>query len=109
MLTATALGLSVLGTGACATSAAYTSRVQASHPAAGQMVEVAGHDVHVLTRGEAGPPVLMIHGASANAREFSWTLAPRLEDSHRVFMADRPGHGYSERPDPAADLSVQAA
>lgn len=87
---------------------AYTARVQAAHPPVGRMVEVNGHDVHVLTSGADGPPVLMIHGASANAREFSWTLAPRLENGHRIFMADRPGHGYSARPRMAEDLAVQA-
>ena len=109
MLTATALGLCALGTGACVTSAAYKTRVETAHPPIGQMVPVEESAVHVIRKGEAGPPVLMIHGASANAREFTWTLAPQLSDSHRVLMADRPGHGYSARPDNAQDLGVQAA
>ena len=108
MLTAAALGFSALGTGACVTSATYTARVEDNHPAIGQLVEVKGHDVHVISRGEAGPPVLMIHGASANAREFSWTLAPRLEGRHRILMADRPGHGYSQRPPHSDQLGIQA-
>ena len=109
MLTAAALGISVLGAGACVTSASYTSKVETSHPAIGQMTPVNGHAVHVIAQGDEGPPVLMIHGASANAREFSWTLSPRLEGDHRVFMADRPGHGYSQRPPNADTLAVQAA
>lgn len=108
MLTVIAASVSALGLGACVTSIAYTSKVEKALPAEGDLVPVAGHDVHVLRRGEAGPPVLMIHGASANAREFSWTLAPRLEDSMRLMMADRPGHGYSRRFDGAESLAMQA-
>ena len=67
-----------------------------------------GRDVHVLKQGAAGPVVLMIHGASANAREFTWTLAPRLDAEMRILMADRPGHGYSERFDGAEQLGLQA-
>lgn len=94
--------------GACVHSAAYVERIEAAHPASGQIVEVAGHKVHVLTSGETGPPVLAIHGASANAREFAWSLAPRLAGGHRVLMPDRPGHGHSARPDDAASLGIQA-
>lgn len=79
------------------------------HPASGQMVDVGGYGVHVIAAGRSGPPVLMIHGASANAREFTWTLAPRLEQDFRVLMADRPGHGHSQRPPHAESLAVQAA
>ena len=93
---------------ACVSSAIYTSKVQDKYPASGELVDVNGSDVHVLTSGEAGPVVLMIHGASANAREFEWTLAPRLSDTHRVLMVDRPGHGYTERPSDAETLKVQA-
>lgn len=95
---------------ACVTSAKYNSDMQKSHPAIGQKVPVNGYDVHVITAGEvSAPPVLMIHGASANAREYTYTLAPRLESDHFVMMADRPGHGYSARPNNGAELGVQAA
>ncbi|MEM9053844.1 MAG: alpha/beta hydrolase, partial [Pseudomonadota bacterium] len=94
---------------ACVHSIVYTNRVEAKYPPAGQLVDVGGSEVHVMTAGDAGPPVLMIHGASANAYEYSYTLAPRLSQEHRVLMADRPGHGYSERPDDSETLAVQAA
>lgn len=97
------------GLGACVNSAFYASRINKQHPASGALVEVNGADVHVLQQGDAGPVVVMIHGASANAREFDWSLAPRLADTHRILMVDRPGHGHSERPDEAATLAVQAA
>jgi pimeloyl-ACP methyl ester carboxylesterase len=108
MLTVMLVTVSALGLGACVTSLNYTSRVERAYPAAGTRLDVDGHDVHVLRQGETGPVVLMIHGASANAREFSWTLAPRLSGEMRVLMADRPGHGYSERFDGAQQLGAQA-
>lgn len=100
--------LALAGLGAFANSARYAAGVNKDHPPAGKLVEVNGADVHVLEQGETGPVVLMVHGASANAREFSWTLAPRLASTHRVFMVDRPGHGHSQRPRAAETLKVQA-
>ncbi|MEM5515598.1 alpha/beta hydrolase [Henriciella sp. AS95] len=94
--------------GACVHSAVYTRNAEERWPASGTMVEVHGEDVHVIRAGETGPAVLMIHGASANAREFTETLAPRLSSDHRILMADRPGHGYSERPEGSESLLVQA-
>lgn len=109
MMTVSLVALSSLGLGACVSSMAYTSKVEAAYPAEGQMLDVNGHGVHVVTRGpENAPFVLMIHGASANAREFTSTLAPRVETDMRVLMADRPGHGYSERFDGADTLAAQA-
>lgn len=95
---------------ACVHSAIYTSRAQKAHPPGGQLVPVNNKPVHIIEAGKAdGPIVLMIHGASANAQEFTHTLAPRLSDTHRVLMADRPGHGYSGRPAKSDTLAVQAA
>lgn len=108
MLTVLAATVSALGLGACVTSMAYTSRVEQTYPASGTLVPVAGHDVHVIRQGSAGPAVLMIHGASANAREFTWTLAPRLDSEMRILMADRPGHGHSDRFEGAEELGAQA-
>ncbi|ABI77493.1 hydrolase, alpha/beta fold family [Hyphomonas neptunium ATCC 15444] len=109
MITVSLVALSGLGLGACVSSMAYTSKVEAAYPAEGRQIDVGGHDVHVLERGPGtAPVVLMIHGASANAREFTGTLAPRLETDMRVLMADRPGHGYSERFDGAETLAAQA-
>ena len=101
--------LALGGVSACVHSAVYTNNVEEKHPPIGEFVEVNGVPVHVIRAGSDGPPVLMIHGASANAREFTFTLAPRLEQNFRVLMADRPGHGYSGRPKAAETLAVQAA
>ena len=109
MLTVSLVALSGLGLSACVSSVVYTSKIEAAYPAEGEMIDVGGNGVHVIKRGDAAaPPVLLIHGASANAREFTWTLSPRLEDSLHVLMADRPGHGWSERFDGAEQLAAQA-
>lgn len=95
--------------GSCIHSAIYTARVETAHPAEGQRVLVNGSAVHVQTDGSSGPAVLMIHGASANSNEFDWSLSPLLANDHRVFMADRPGHGHSDRHAGSDELEVQAA
>jgi pimeloyl-ACP methyl ester carboxylesterase len=108
MLTILLAGAAMLALGACVTGMAYTARVERTYPPAGEMIDVGGHGVHVIREGAAGPPVLMIHGASANAHEFTWSIAPRLSSDMQVFMADRPGHGYSERFNGAEQLGAQA-
>ena len=104
--------LILLGSGlvsACVHSTIYTNNAEKRWPPIGETVAVNGVDVHVIEAGETGPAVLMIHGASANAREFTHSLAPLLSSDHRVLMADRPGHGYSDRPEDAEELGVQAS
>ncbi len=62
----------------------------------------------MISKGE-GQPVLLVHGASANAREFTFTLAPEFEAGQfELLMADRPGHGYSEQTDNSHSLAAQA-
>lgn len=97
------------GLGACVHSAVYTDRVEDRYPPIGEQVQVNGAPVHVIGAGSDGPLVLMLHGASANAREYTFTLAPRLENDFRVLMPDRPGHGYSGRPEGSEQLGVQAS
>jgi pimeloyl-ACP methyl ester carboxylesterase len=109
MIIETVLAVSALGLAAGLNSAAYTARIEKAYPPEGLMVAVKGRATHVIVRGpETAAPVLLIHGASANAREFTPTLAPRLEDRFRVLMADRPGHGWSERFAGAERLGAQA-
>lgn len=99
MLTAALLMLLAGGAmGACVHSAAYTSRLASKHPPTGQTVTVNGHGLHVLSAGQRSDTVVLIHGASANAREFTSNLIPALRDDFTVLAPDRPGHGYSDRP-----------
>jgi pimeloyl-ACP methyl ester carboxylesterase len=73
--------------------------VQRAYPARGEMIEVAGAILNVLDIGprDAGPPIVMIHGASSNLEVMRQPLGDRLAKSHRVILVDRPGHGWSTR------------
>ncbi|MEL6323130.1 MAG: alpha/beta hydrolase [Pseudomonadota bacterium] len=109
VITAAALLLGLPLVSACVHSAVYSNRAEKAHPPAGDIVSLNETPTHVVRRGTDGPPVLMIHGASANAEEFTHTLAPRLDDRFQVLIADRPGHGYSARPSGGYELETQAA
>ena len=69
-----------------------------AHPAQGRMVEVAGGTLHIVDigpRDAAGPPIVMLHGASSNLEVMRQPLGERLARKHRVILIDRPGHGWS--------------
>jgi pimeloyl-ACP methyl ester carboxylesterase len=71
-----------------------------AHPARGRMVEVAGGALHILDigpRDTAGPPIVMLHGASSNLEVMRQPVGERLARKHRVILIDRPGHGWSTR------------
>lgn len=74
--------------------------VQRNHPARGTMVEVAGGSLHVVDLGRrdaAGPPIVMLHGASSNLEVMRQPVGERLAQNRRVILIDRPGHGWSTR------------
>jgi pimeloyl-ACP methyl ester carboxylesterase len=73
---------------------------QRAHPAQGRMVEVAGGALHVVEigpRDAAGPPIVLLHGASSNLEVMRQPVGERLARNHRVILIDRPGHGWSTR------------
>jgi pimeloyl-ACP methyl ester carboxylesterase len=74
--------------------------LERSYPARGKMIEVAGGALHVVDigpRDAAGPPIVLIHGASSNLESMRQPLGLRLAENHRVILIDRPGHGWSTR------------
>lgn len=86
-------GASAIGLGGCAGGGA-----EVSYPPIGAFTEVEGLRVHYLDRGE-GVPVVLIHGASGNLRDFSFSLVDRIAAAGlRPIAFDRPGLGYSDRP-----------
>ncbi|MBR0755552.1 alpha/beta hydrolase [Bradyrhizobium jicamae] len=72
--------------------------LERAFPAQGKMIEVAGATLHVVERGsrEAGPAIVLLHGASSNLHAMD-VLADGLAKTHRVILIDRPGHGWSTR------------
>ena len=74
--------------------------LQRAHPAQGKMIEVAGAALHIVDLGPrdaAGPPIVMLHGASSNLEVMLQPVGERLAKNHRVILIDRPGHGWSKR------------
>jgi pimeloyl-ACP methyl ester carboxylesterase len=74
--------------------------LQRAYPAQGRMIEVAGATLNVVDIGPrqaAGPPVVLIHGASSNLEVMRRPLGDMLAGNHRVILIDRPGHGWSTR------------
>ncbi len=81
-------------------------------PPLGRFVDVDGERIHVVELGaENGvgkPPLVLIHGASVNLRDMRMALGDALSKDHRVILVDRPGRGYSTRPDDGWRLETQA-
>lgn len=81
-------------------------------PPIGRFVETDGERIHVVDlapeNGAVGPPLVLIHGASVNLRDMRMALGEALSKSHRVILIDRPGRGYSTRPDQGWRLESQA-
>jgi pimeloyl-ACP methyl ester carboxylesterase len=105
-----ALGLAVaLGALAWLTDRRASVReaaAMAAYPPEGQFVDVDGARVHAVVRGQ-GPDLVLIHGASGSARDFTFDLVGRLEGDFRVIAFDRPGMGWSDPhpTDPASPIA----
>jgi pimeloyl-ACP methyl ester carboxylesterase len=93
--------------GALATfTALYTNSIERTHPPSGRFVDVDGGRMHVVELGRSdAPAVVLLHGASANLGDMRLALGDRLAASYRVILIDRPGHGWSDRPNGTADAS----
>lgn len=92
------LGL-VLVLGAAVTlwrASRHEARAEASHPPLGRILDIDGTRVHAVVMGE-GPDLVLIHGASGNTRDMTFSLAPKLAERYRVIVFDRPGLGYTDR------------
>jgi pimeloyl-ACP methyl ester carboxylesterase len=50
--------------------------------------------VHYVQKGQ-GPDLVLIHGASGNTRDFTFSLVDQLVETYRVTVFDRPGLGYT--------------
>jgi pimeloyl-ACP methyl ester carboxylesterase len=85
--------------------------VQRAYPPQGKAIEVSGATLNVLDigpRDAAGPPILLVHGASSNLEVMRQPLGNRLAERHRVILIDRPGHGWSTRLTGNASPGTQA-
>lgn len=76
----------------------HEDQAEARTPPVGQIIKVDGVPVHSLVMG-SGPDLVMLHGAGGNLRDFTLGFADRLTDRYRVILLDRPGLGWTGRPD----------
>jgi pimeloyl-ACP methyl ester carboxylesterase len=90
--------------------AANTARkVEAAVPPCGRFIEIDGQRLHYVDTGGTGPALVMIHGLGGTLWNYTYALVDKLSGEFRVIAVDRPGSGYSARPDDAsAKLSTQA-
>ena len=90
--------------------AANTARkVEAAVPPCGQFMEIDGQRLHYIDTKSTGPAIVMIHGLGGTLWNYTYALVDKLSGEFRVIAVDRPGSGYSVRPDDApAKLSAQA-
>lgn len=78
-------------------------------PPRGKFVRISTGQLHYIDKGQ-GPAVLMIHGLGSQLGDFDTGLVDDLAQDFRVIAVDRPGMGWSERPDDApASPRAQAA
>ncbi len=76
--------------------------LQRLYPQQGRTIDVAGARLNVVELGPrdaAGPPIVLIHGASSNLESMRRPVGDLLAKNHRVILIDRPGHGWSRRDD----------
>ncbi|MEO0399137.1 MAG: alpha/beta hydrolase [Pseudomonadota bacterium] len=77
-----------------------SAAIRKESPPVGAFETVGAGPMHFRDFGAAQsalPPVVLIHGASANLRDMELALGTRLAETRRVVIVDRPGHGYSRR------------
>ncbi|TGQ57466.1 alpha/beta hydrolase [Mesorhizobium sp. M1C.F.Ca.ET.193.01.1.1] len=75
--------------------------IERRNPPVGEFVDINGAQIHYVhipaPAGAALPPIVFIHGASANLRDQMLPLRPLLEGRAEMLFLDRPGFGWSER------------
>lgn len=65
----------------------------------GNPVDLGAGSLNVLeigNRSSASPPLVLVHGATANLKDLKVSLGERLARDNLVVLVDRPGHGWSD-------------
>jgi pimeloyl-ACP methyl ester carboxylesterase len=87
-------------------TAVGATRIEQANPPTGRFVAVDGGRLHLLELGRSDAlPVVLLHGASGNLADLRLALGERLASRYRVILIDRPGHGWSDRPDGRGDAT----
>ena len=103
------LGFLLLIVGLAAFTQWKSAEIAARFPPTGQFVDVDGGRLHYTQRAAVGRErgtVVLIHGASGSQADMMIPLGDRLAAlGFKVVAFDRPGHGWSDRPDGRRDAS----
>ena len=87
--------------------------IERRHPPVGTFAEIAGTRLHYVHDPAPAspdlPPIVFIHGASANLKDQLLTLRRMLEGRAELLFWDRPGHGWSARGPLAAQTPFDQA
>jgi pimeloyl-ACP methyl ester carboxylesterase len=93
-------GLAALA-GAAVYNHVAARRAEVRHPPMGQFITIDGVAVHYTDSGTetGGDTIVLIHGNGSLLQDFLCAgLVARLKETHRVIAFDRPGYGYTARP-----------
>ena len=71
------------------------THVAKAYPPLGDFIEADGYRLHYLKSG-SGKPLVLLHGAGGNMRDFTFEEYAELSNSWEVILLDRPGYGYSD-------------
>ncbi len=94
--------VAVLLSAAATYTAVRTRAIETAFPATGSYVEVDGVRLHYIDHGprdNGKPTIVVVHGASSNVRDLKLGVADILAGDYRVLAFDRPGFGWSDRPE----------
>lgn len=96
MLTWITLGVSCALASLLAFSYVFVYRISKAYPPIGEFIALTEGNLHIVRRG-AGAPVVLLHGAGGNLREWTASIFNDVAAEHLAIAIDRPGHGWSER------------
>jgi pimeloyl-ACP methyl ester carboxylesterase len=89
------VALILLATAAAVWQAVATRNFERRHPAPGRLVDVGGHRLHFLVRGEGSPTVVIDAGLSGASSDWE-KVADGVATFTRVCTYDRAGYGWSD-------------
>jgi pimeloyl-ACP methyl ester carboxylesterase len=105
------LGLIAHGITACDKVENYaipTEFAEKNVPIKGQVVDIAGFNLHGYIEGNGSQDIVFIHGALVNLRDWVFAARSLSKRDNRFIYIDRPGFGYSERDNSEWDAERQA-
>jgi len=88
-------GAALIGLAACGAASGRTEPLAERYPPQGKFVMVGRRRIHVVSRG-SGPDLVLIHGSSGNARDYTFRFTEAVERRYHAHAVDRPGLGWSD-------------